>query len=101
MFQVATTREGSGIILLNEPLEDAPEARCLWWRRGRVELPVQGNLLKTYYRLSWLFSLTQPTSVNRVWLSQSILLELPFTDFRTAAPRLCGAHSLPIEERLG
>jgi len=23
-----------------------------WWRRGRVELPVQRNLLKIYYRLS-------------------------------------------------
>jgi len=39
VFQVATTKEGSGIILLNEPPEDAPEARaCFWWRRGRVGL---------------------------------------------------------------
>jgi site-specific DNA recombinase len=42
VFQVATTREGSGIILLNEPPEDTPEARsCFWWRRGRVELPLK------------------------------------------------------------
>ena len=53
IFQVATTREGSGIILLNEPPEDAPEAQsCFWWRRGRVELPVQRSLSKMYYRLS-------------------------------------------------
>ena len=53
VFQVAATKEGSGVILLNEPPENAPEARsCFWWRRGRVELPVQRNLLKTCYRLS-------------------------------------------------
>jgi site-specific DNA recombinase len=38
VFQVATTKEGSGVILLSEPPENAPEARsCFWWRRGRVE----------------------------------------------------------------
>jgi len=53
VFQVATTREGSGIRLINEPLEDSPEGRsCSWWRRGRVELPVQRSLPKIYYRLS-------------------------------------------------
>ncbi len=38
VFQVATTKEGSGIVLLKEPPEANPEAPCLWWRRGRVEL---------------------------------------------------------------
>jgi hypothetical protein len=54
VFQVATTREGSGITLINEPLDpEDPEARsCSWWRRGRVELPVQRSLPKIYYRLS-------------------------------------------------
>ena len=54
VFQVATTREGSGVELLtNEPPEESPEARpCFWWRRGRVELPVQKNLPRTCYRLS-------------------------------------------------
>jgi hypothetical protein len=42
VFQVATTREGSGVLLLNEPPDGSPEAQsCFWWRRGRVELPVQ------------------------------------------------------------
>ena len=48
LFQVATTREGSDVVLITEnemppgPTE-GPEATdpCLWWRRGRVELPVQ------------------------------------------------------------
>ena len=42
IFQVAATREGSGIDITKEPLDISnPEAPCLWWRRGRVELPVQ------------------------------------------------------------
>ena len=43
IFEVATTRAGSGIILINEtpPDPEGPEAEslCSWWRRGRVELP--------------------------------------------------------------
>ncbi len=46
LFQIATTREGSGVVLYNEnppsrfssPEDGSP---CFWWRRGRVELPVQ------------------------------------------------------------
>ena len=42
IFEVATTRGGSGIILINEtpPDPEGPEAEslCSWWRRGRVEL---------------------------------------------------------------
>ena len=48
LFEVATTREGSGVVLVSEkdtpPGDDSsPEATnpCSWWRRGRVELPVQ------------------------------------------------------------
>ena len=42
VFQVAATREGSGIDITKEPPDHSnPEAPCLWWRRGRVELPVQ------------------------------------------------------------
>ena len=45
LFQLATTREGSGVVLCAEN-EKAPElvgssdsnAPWLWWRRGRVEL---------------------------------------------------------------
>ena len=42
IFEVATTRAGSGIILINEtpPDPEGPEAEslCSWWRLGRVEL---------------------------------------------------------------
>ncbi len=48
LFEVATTREGSGVLLISEKelppdASEGPEATgpCLWWRRGRVELPVQ------------------------------------------------------------
>ncbi len=42
IFQVATTRKGSEVVLINEPQEQTtPEAQsdpCLWWRRGRPSL---------------------------------------------------------------
>ena len=56
LFAIATTREGSGVVLVHdepddglgqgakqEPPDGGPEAPepCFWWRRGRVELPVQ------------------------------------------------------------
>ena len=45
LFEIATTREGSDVILINEPppTSNEPEAAdsSFWWRRGRVELPVQ------------------------------------------------------------
>jgi len=37
-----------------------------WWRRGRVELPVQKKLPRIYYKLSQLFYLTRLTSADRV-----------------------------------
>ena len=49
IFEVATTRGGSGIILTNEtpPDPEGPEAEslCSWWRRGRVELHRERNLV--------------------------------------------------------
>ncbi|MFQ6029037.1 MAG: recombinase family protein [Dehalococcoidia bacterium] len=46
LFQLATTREGSGVVLYPEN-EKAPDfigssqndTPCLWWRRGRLHLP--------------------------------------------------------------
>ena len=41
IFEVATTRAGSGIVLINETPPDPEgleaESVCSWWRRGRVE----------------------------------------------------------------
>ena len=33
------------------------EPHYVWWRRGRVELPVQKKLSRIYYKLSQLFNL--------------------------------------------
>ena len=44
IFQVATTKEGSGVILLKEPPAAFSEAPCFWWRRGRVELHLKRRL---------------------------------------------------------
>jgi len=45
LFEIATTRSGSGVVLINQTpqTQNEPEASasCFWWRRGRVELPVQ------------------------------------------------------------
>jgi hypothetical protein len=43
LFQVATTKEGSGVVLYNEKAFDLSGSSddmtpCFWWRRGRVEL---------------------------------------------------------------
>jgi DNA invertase Pin-like site-specific DNA recombinase len=51
IFEVATTKEGSGVVLVKEPRdvlseteqlpqedEEAATVPCSWWRRGRVEL---------------------------------------------------------------
>jgi DNA invertase Pin-like site-specific DNA recombinase len=47
LFSIATTKEGSGIILYNEKtlaMSESLDGSCSWWRRGRVELPVQKAL---------------------------------------------------------
>ena len=40
LFEIATTRKGSDVVLINEPpqADSEPEAAdlCFWWRRGRV-----------------------------------------------------------------
>ena len=52
---------------------------CFWWRRGRVELPVQRKLPRISYRLSQLFSLARLTPADRVQAGQSISLSPPFS----------------------
>jgi hypothetical protein len=42
LFQVATTKEGSGVVLYNEKASTLSGSSdeltpCFWWRRGRVE----------------------------------------------------------------
>jgi hypothetical protein len=41
LFQIATTKEGSRVVLYNEKaltFSESPDDLCSWWRRGRVEL---------------------------------------------------------------
>ena len=49
IFEVATTREGSGIALINQTLQtqDEPEASesCSWWRLGRVGYSLFANTI--------------------------------------------------------
>ena len=44
IFEVATTREGSGIALINQTpqtqYESGASGLCFWWRLGRVGLPI-------------------------------------------------------------
>ena len=39
LFEIATTRAGSGVVLINQTLQTQDEPRasesCSWWRRGR------------------------------------------------------------------
>ena len=45
LFEIVTTGAKSGVVLIKETPQalNEPEASssCFWWRRGRVELPVQ------------------------------------------------------------
>ncbi len=45
-----------------------------WWRRGRVELPVQKKLSRIYYKLGQLFNLTGLASTDRVGSGQPVNL---------------------------
>ena len=57
LFEIATTREGSGIALINQTPQTRDEAEasesCSWWKRGRVEL-------KTWPRRSLMHSVISP-----------------------------------------
>ena len=56
VFQVATSREGSGVVLIKESPETAGEPRetdlCSWWRLGRVELHLK-HRLAVLVAVSW------------------------------------------------
>ena len=55
LFEMATTREGiDDVCYSSQPpdLDGQGAEPCFWWRRGRVELPVQKNPRRDRYRLS-------------------------------------------------
>jgi hypothetical protein len=63
-------------LIFKSPFKTLP---CFWWRRGRVELPVQRKLSRIYYRFIQLFNLTRLTSTDRVKPGQPIFLSPPLS----------------------
>ena len=101
VFQVATTKEGSGVEILKEPPVDPPEAPCLWWRRGRVELPSRrrSHRVATGLVVS-LFSPHRPQSTESGKASRFFLWP-PHIGVKAAAPQLLCAQSRPVRVRSG
>ena len=52
-----------GNVKTKDSTSDAESENSEWWRRGRVELPVQKKLSRTCYKLSQLF-LSYPVYLN-------------------------------------
>ena len=87
LFEIATTRAGSGVVLINQTpqTQNEPEASepCFWWRRGRVGCSLFTNTIScspawhmvNHYRDGWTRSSTgdelhQPVNLEaalRVW----------------------------------
>jgi hypothetical protein len=47
LLEIATTREDSGVVLINETPpdpDDSEASSCSWWRRGRVEFYLKHGL---------------------------------------------------------
>ena len=61
LFEIAPNREGGDVALITttppELFSREASIWCSWWRRGRVELPVQKVFPQGYYRFSRLLSL--------------------------------------------
>ena len=51
LFEIATTREGSDVVLINEPPQTDNELEaadsCFWWRRGRVGCSLFANAVSS------------------------------------------------------
>jgi len=74
-----------------------PAPLYFWWRRGRVELPVQEKLPRICYKLSQLFDLTRQTSADRVSAGPVDISFAALIDMTAAAPQLFDIHSQPVE----
>ncbi len=68
---------------------------------GESNSPSRGSRPRICYRLSRLFVLTQPSSVDEVRLSQSIVSLATLIDLRIAAPQLFVIHPRPSGEVRG
>ena len=105
IFRITTAREGSGIsFLTDQPPAFRPEAEsvsCSWWRRGRVELPVQLGFRFDVYKLSRRFIVSPLISLS------VRLLQRPADDLRSApigvrrtAPQVSVAAIGPLGGRI-
>jgi len=85
---------------MNEPPDIDPEARlCFWWRRGRVELPVQKSALQSLYKLIRLFVLAPLSSAVRFQWSQPMFLKRPLPTSGSQHLDIAAPNPQPIEER--
>ena len=81
---------------LSPCLRSAPKGYpCDWWRRGRVELPVQKKLSRIYYKLSPLFVLAWLTPADRVTTRPTGVSFVTLTGVGMAAPQLFVTQSQP------
>jgi len=108
IFQVATMKEGSGIVLVQEATEEVEKANqtppggheadavsCSWWRRGRVELPVQKTPRPGYATGLAGDNCLAPAPLNRRRIAQAPAeksLVLPIGVSRTAPRFMAPIH---------
>ena len=98
LLEIATTRHGSGVVLITQappPDDDGAEERlCSWWRRGRVELPVQWTPQRTSYKRIPRFVPRHrgPHGRGHRWPADEVFSPC-LSASAQAAPRLFCAHS--------
>jgi len=80
VFQVATTRAGSGVVLIKEPSDTSQKAPspCSWWRRGRVDLYHEHGLGVFLVVASTMFELSTRTE----WRASTIRTKNSALDYR-------------------
>ena len=76
LFEIAITRKGSDVVLINEPppASNEPEAAdsCFWWRRGRVGCSLFANTVSsslTWQKLNTLVELASGRGDGGEWNS--------------------------------
>ena len=98
LFEIATTRDGGDVILIKEKPPGGPEATdpCFWWRRGRVELPVQkvlrSNMLQACPAL---YACSSKASAGGIYREPADFLKPPLSASGQRRPRFMAPASPP------